>query len=134
MNGGAARRRRRRGFTLLEVTIASAILALALFAILRLCAAGLRTARALDRVNVDAASLAAELSLTNRLDGFLGVERGDFGQLYPGYSWMREVTEFNTNGLYQVSWLVTGGSGTALDESRLTILLYRPDSVRRAGL
>lgn len=121
-------RRGRRGFTLLEVAVASAVLALALFAILRLCAVSLRMARALDRVHVDASSLAAELSLTNRLEE--GTDSGNFGDLHPGYSWARTITEFNTNGLYQVDFVVFGGRQ---EESRMSILLYRPDSIRRAG-
>ena len=79
-----------RAFTLIEVAVASAILALALFAILRLCVVLLRTARSLDRVHVDASSLAAELSMTNRLEE--GVESGDFGDLHPGYRWTRSIS------------------------------------------
>lgn len=123
-----ARRRGRRAFTLLEVAVASAVLALALFAVLRLCAVSLRMARALDRVHVDASSLAAELSLTNRLEE--GSDSGNFGDLHPGYSWSRTITEYNTNGLFQVDFMVFGGRQ---EESRMSILLYRPDSIRRAG-
>ncbi len=120
-----------RAFTLLEVAIASAVLAVSLFAILTLCATNLRTARALARVHVDASSLAAELSLTNRLEE--GVESGDFGDSYPGYSWNRRITEYTTNGLYLVEFEVAGGTGPTPDRSTLSLLLYRPDSVRRAG-
>lgn len=119
-------------FTLLEVTVAVAILAMALFAILRLCATSLRTARSLDRVHVDASSLAAELSLTNRLE--IGTDGGTFGDLYPGYSWMREIVEYNTNGLFQVNFIVTGGTGRNVDQSTMSILLYRPASIMGAGL
>lgn len=118
-------------FTLLEVAIASAVLAVSLFAILTLCATNLRTARALARVHVDASSLAAELSLTNRLEE--GIESGDFGDSYPGYSWTRRITEYTTNGLYLVEFEVAGGEGRSSDRSTLSLLLYRPDSVRRTG-
>ncbi|MFM8360504.1 MAG: prepilin-type N-terminal cleavage/methylation domain-containing protein [Verrucomicrobiota bacterium] len=129
MNGRVrARRRAHCAFTLLEVAVASAVLALALFAVLRLCAVSLRMARALDRVHVDASSLAAELSLTNRLEE--GSDSGNFGDLHPGYSWSRTITEYNTNGLFQVDFMVFGGRQ---EESRMSILLYRPDSIRRAG-
>ncbi len=118
-------------FTLLEVAIASAVLAVSLFAILTLCATNLRTARALARVHVDASSLAAELSLTNRLEE--GIESGDFGDSYPGYSWTRRITEYTTNGLYLVEFEVAGGTGPSPNRSTLSLLLYRPDSVRRTG-
>jgi prepilin-type N-terminal cleavage/methylation domain-containing protein len=123
--------RSNRGFTLLEVAIASAVLAIALFAILTLCATNLRTARSLDRVHVDASSLAAELSLTNRLEE--GVDSGNFGDDYPGYSWSRRISEYTTNGLYLVEFEVVGSSGSKMDHSTLQLLLYRPDSTRRTS-
>lgn len=131
-----ARTRQSRGFTLLEVAIASAVLAIALFAILTLCATSLRTARALGRVHVDASSLAAQLSLTNRLE--LGTTSGDFGDLYPGYSWVQNVSEYRFNdaewtGLFLVEYEVSGAQGGRLDQSRMQMVLYRPDSVRRSS-
>ncbi|KAB2656677.1 MAG: prepilin-type N-terminal cleavage/methylation domain-containing protein [Verrucomicrobia bacterium] len=122
--------RRDTAFTLLEVAVASAVLAIALFAILSLCSISIRAARALGRVHVDASSLASMLSLTNRLEE--GVDSGDFGQMHPGYSWRRNITEYNTNGLYLVEFEVLGVSNGHEDRSRLNLLLYRPDSVRRA--
>ncbi len=123
--------RKREAFTLLEVAVASAVLAIALFAILNLCSISIRSARALGRVHVDASSLAAQLSMTNRLEE--GVESGDFGQMHPGYSWTRNIAEYNTNGLYQVEFEVRGVSNGHEDRSRLQLLFFRPDSIRRAG-
>jgi len=126
-----------RAFTLLEVAIASAVLAVALFAILTLCITNLRTARALGRVHVDPSSVAALLSLTNRLEE--GIDSGDFGDVNPGYSWTRRISEFDfgnggvSNGLFLVEIEVTGGAGTSPDRSTMQFLLYRPDSTRRAG-
>jgi hypothetical protein len=108
--------------------VATAVLAIALASILLIVSNGIRTARILDRVHVDASSLAAELSLTNRLEE--GTESGDFGDLHPGYSWSREIYEAGTNGLFRVEFTVFGG-GEA--ESRLSLLLYRPQSVSRVG-
>jgi prepilin-type N-terminal cleavage/methylation domain-containing protein len=122
---------RRSGFTLLEVVIASAVLAIALFAILNLCSISIRTARSLGRIHVDASSLAAMLSMTNRLEE--GMESGDFGDLHPGYSWRRSITEYNTNGLFLVEFEVEGVSSGREDRSQLRLLLYRPDSLRRGG-
>ncbi|MEI6341545.1 MAG: prepilin-type N-terminal cleavage/methylation domain-containing protein [Verrucomicrobiota bacterium] len=126
-----------RAFTLLEVAIASAVLAVGLFAILTLCITNLRTARALGRVHVDASSVAALLSITNRLEE--GVDSGDFGEVNPGYTWTRRITEFDfgngavSNGLFLVEIEVSGGSGPNPDRSSMQFLLYRPDSARRAG-
>lgn len=126
-----------RAFTLLEVAIASAVLAVGLFAILTLCITNLRTARALGRVHVDASSVAALLSVTNRLEE--GVDSGDFGDVNPGYTWTRRITEFDfgngsvSNGLFLVEIEVSGGAGPNPDRSAMQFLLYRPDSTRRAG-
>jgi len=125
-----------RGFTLLEVTIASAVLAVALFAILKLCATNIRAARALGRVHVDASSLAAQLSLTNRLE--IGEDSGDFGEMHPGYTWSRRITEYKVNdaestGLFLIEFEVSGNSDGRLDQSRMQMMLYRPDSVRRTA-
>jgi len=122
-----------RGFTLIEVVVASAILAVGLAGILMICSNGLRTARVLDRVHVDAGSLAAHLSLTNRLEE--GADSGTFGDLYPGYRWTREIREAEgyTNGLYQVDFLVFDSGDPRGTESRLTVFLFRPQSVRGVG-
>jgi prepilin-type N-terminal cleavage/methylation domain-containing protein len=120
---------RRRGFTLIEVAVAGAILALALFGFITVCSTGLRSAKLLNRVEVDASSLAAELSLSNRLEEL--EESGDFGNLYPGYRWTRSVREVGTNGLYQADIVVAGaGPGS---ERRLSILLFPREYVRGGG-
>ena len=111
--------------------MASAILAVGLGGILMICSNGLRTARILDRVHVDAGSLAALVSLTNRLEE--GVDSGTFGDLYPGYRWSREIREVATNGLFQVDFLVFHSGDARGTESRMTILLHRPMSTRPPG-
>lgn len=119
-------------FTLIEVTIASIILAVALFAILQICTVCLKGTRLLSRIHVDASSLAAQLSLTNRIEE--GSDAGTFGDDFPGYSWVRNITEYTTNGLYQVDFQVIGQTKDGHeDRSEMSILLYRPDAVRRVG-
>ncbi len=121
--------KRRGGFTLIEVVVAGAVLAISLMGILLMCSTGIRTARALERVHVDASSLAAELSLTNRLEE--GFETGDFGDIHPGYAWRREINQVQTNGLFRVDFFVWSAADRTATESRMSILLFRPDSIQR---
>ena len=124
-----------RAFTLIEVVVASMVLAIALMGILLVCSSGIRNARALERVHVNATSLASELSLTNKLED--GIETGDFGDFQPGYSWEREITSElgdgrpMTNGLKRVHFTVWSNSDRAATESQMTILLFRPDSPQK---
>ena len=93
-----------RAFTLLEVMVAIGIFCVAIFAILEVVTQNLRMARSLQHQQVDAGALAAELSLTNRLEE--GSEQGDFGKMYPGCRWSREITEVASNGFFQVDFTV----------------------------
>jgi Tfp pilus assembly protein PilV len=112
-------------FSLLEVMLAVVIFFMAVFVVLDLMSQCLRSARALQTPRVDATSLAAELSLTNRLTE--SGASGDFGDIYPGYTWQQEVSLASTNGLYQVDYIVFNPRQQV--ESTMSILLYRPDSV-----
>jgi prepilin-type N-terminal cleavage/methylation domain-containing protein len=100
-----------RAFTLVEVVVASAILAVGLAGILLICSNGLKAARVLNRVPMDAGSLAAMLSLSNQL----------------------EVVEAGTNGLYQANFRVFSASDPTGSGSELSVFLYRPGSVQRVG-
>src|SRR5690348_13875257 len=83
--------RARRAFSLVEVMIAIAIFCMSTFVILALVSSALSNARRLQRPMVDAAMIASELSLTNKLvEEF---QSGDFGKAYPGYSWSANITE-----------------------------------------
>src|SRR5688572_14984674 len=93
-----------RAFSLLEVMLAIGIFFIAIFAILGMMSNWLNAARSLQDTQVDASDLAAELSITNRLDE--GVESGDFGDLHPGYEWTRETILVGTNGLFRVDFRV----------------------------
>jgi Tfp pilus assembly protein PilV len=118
----------REAFSILEVMIALSLFFIAIFSILNLTSQSLAAARRLQEYEVDIASLAADFSLTNRLEE--GSESGDFGEVRPGYSWVRTVREVGTNGLFQADFNVYFTSrrkGTAM-ESTMSILLFRPDS------
>jgi Tfp pilus assembly protein PilV len=116
-------------FTLMEVMIAGGILFMCLFAILALVANSLSNARALQRMPVDpAGSLAAAASLNQRL--IESSDSGDFGDLYPDYRWTAATNQIATNGLFQVDFVVYRRGDARAVLSRMSILLYRPDSPR----
>jgi hypothetical protein len=112
-------------FSLLEVMIAGAIFFMAIFAILAMMASVLRNARSLRRVELDAGMVAAQVCNTNRLEE--GTKSGDFGNLYPGYSWDSDTYEAATNGLWQVD-IVVHRQGLAQPVDQMSIFLFRPES------
>lgn len=115
-----------RAFTLIEVMVALLIFFMAVFTILGLLSNTLRNARALQREHVDAGMVAAQLSLTNRISEQL--EEGDFGDAYPEHTWTSDSYEVGTNGLFQVDILVQRQGGNKPIESKMSILLFRPES------
>ncbi len=131
--GAAGRRttRHARAFTLMEVMVAIGLFCVAIFAILELTSRSLRAARGLQHTLVDASSLAAELSLTNKLEE--GSESGEFGDRYPNCSWERTITLMSTNGLFKVDFLVSQVIEKRVVASQMSILLYRPDSTVGVG-
>jgi Tfp pilus assembly protein PilV len=129
--GGRFAGRGKRAFTLMEVMIAIFIFFVALFAILELVSQNLRIARGLYKNVPHAGMLAAELSLTNKLEESAGTS-GDFGELYPGWSWDQQIALVSSNGLFQVDFKVYRPGGREA-YSELSLLLYRPESVQGAG-
>ncbi len=126
----APRAVRSHGFTILEVTLAMAMLFAITFVLLQITSTNLKLAKVLQRTTVDASSLAAELSLTNRLEE--GTDSGDFGDLYPNHNWTREITLAGTNGLFECRFSVFKARD-AKPESELVVLLFRPDSARTSA-
>ena len=121
---------RLRAFTLLEVLIAMAIFFAAIFAILDLVTQNLKIARGLSLGEIDFSSVAAEISLTNRLeDG--AVISGDFGDVHPGASWQAETSLYASNGLYQVDITVDWPENGLAKQRKASILLYRPGTIGR---
>ena len=115
----------RAAFSLLEVMIACGIFFMAVFAILALISGVLRNARSLRRVELDAGMVAAQVSNTNKLTE--GTQSGDFGNLYPDYSWETDQYEVATNGLWQVD-IVVRRRGLPKPVDTMSIWLYRPES------
>jgi Tfp pilus assembly protein PilV len=120
----------RSAFTLLEVMIALGIFFMAMFAILSLVSTTLRNARALQETEVDAGSLAAQLTLTNKM--YEGTYSGDFGDAYPGYSWDRYDT-YITNGLWQSDFVVHHRLGRRDVDTTMSIYVFSPDSQPMGG-
>ena len=114
-----------RAFSLLEVMIAIGIFFSCIFVILSLVSSSLQNARRLQRPMVDAAMLASELSLTNQI--VETSQSGDFGKLYPGYTWTADINEVLTNRLFQVDYVVQS-SDTREVVQKMSVLFYRPQS------
>ena len=114
-----------RAFSLLEVMIAIGIFFSCIFVILSLVSSSLKNARRLQRPMVDAAMLASELSLTNKIVEIS--QSGDFGELYPGYTWTADINEVLTNRLFQVDYVVQS-SDTREVVQKMSVLFYRPQS------
>lgn len=111
--------------SLIEVMIAMTIFFMAVFAILGMVSNTLRNARALQNAQVDApGALASFLSTSNRLDE--GNYSGDFGDLYPDYDYVYEVTVI-TNNLVRVDMAVVGGTGKSLEETHMSLFLTPPN-------
>jgi len=115
----------RRAFSLLEVMIAIGIFFMSVFVILALVSSTLQNARRLQRPMVDAAMIASELSLTNQLVEIN--QSGNFGKLYPGYNWTANITEVQSNKLFQVDYVVRRDGGKEVMQT-MSVLFFRPRS------
>ena len=117
--------RSRAAFSLVEVMVACGIFFMCVFAILAMISSVLRNARLLRRVELDAGMVAAQVSNTNKL--YEGSASGDFGKMYPGYSWEADEYEVGTNGLWQVD-IVVHRAGLQKPADVMSIWLFRPES------
>jgi hypothetical protein len=104
--------------------IAVAIFFMALFSILGLLSAELHAAAMLRTSGPTAGMAAAELSITNKL--YEGSDSGDFGEIYKGYIWKRNVEEVATNGLFRADFAVFDPNGTV--QSTVSVFFYKPES------
>ena len=114
-----------RAFTLLEVMIALTIFFMAMFAILETVTRSLGAARSLQQKFPDIDALGAELIMmmkTNKLEE--GSVDGDFGDLYPGYAWRRDINLRATNGLFQVDFVIQSSRGRQRMEWTNSVLVW----------
>ena len=114
------------GFSLLEVMIALPIFFLAIFTILGSVSRSLGAARSLQQKFPDISALVADLMLTNKVEE--GTGGGDFGDLFPGYTWTGYTNQIATNGLFQIDFVIQSRRGRQLVEWTNSIYLWRPDS------
>jgi hypothetical protein len=116
-----------RGFTLVEVMIASGILFVCLFAILGLLANILRNARFLQRASMNDAGTAAAYfsSLTNLHEPgtrtYAFSDMGDFSDRYRDLKIDVSSEPFDTNGLWFVEYIVTRKSTGQIESSLSTL-------------
>jgi len=108
-------RRRTRGFTLIEMTVSVVLLAIGAVAALSCIASG-TNAVAVSAEYTTATLLAGQKMAEARqqADSLTGGEQqGEFGEQYPGYSWVRsaEATEFD--GLFKITLTISWRSGMA---------------------
>jgi len=114
-----------RAFTLLEVMVALMIFFMAIFAILGTVTRSLGAARSLQQKFPDIDALGAEIIMTmktNKLEE--GSADGDFGDLYPGYNWRRDINLKATNGLFQVDFIIQSSRGRQRVEWTNSILVW----------
>ncbi len=92
------------GFTFLEVMIAFSIMALVLVGIFQLqsqnIALGVRT-----RFNAVAPMLAAQKTneIVSDSENISFSDSGDFGDVFPGYSWQSQVSDVNSDYLAEIA-------------------------------
>tara|TARA_B100000676_G_C17418422_1_gene503310 strand:+ start:105 stop:536 length:432 start_codon:yes stop_codon:yes gene_type:complete len=136
--------RRLDSFSLLEVVIAVAIFFTAIFAVMQLVSANLSLVHSLQAKRPDLGTLAGKcLADTNWSEfgpqtpddedfGYNG--GGGLGSLYPRAGWERDwvlvATNVSlTNGLYRVDLKLTETLGENEVDSRMSILMYRPNAL-----
>jgi len=118
-------------FTLLEVMFAMVAFCTAMFVVLALVSNSLNNARRLQqRSIVDAGVVAAELSQTNQLvESTYSQNLGNLlGNAYNNYRCTYDVQEVQTNKLFQVDFIIQSNSGDKPVVSKMSILLFRPNS------
>lgn len=112
--------RRRRGFTLIEMIVATVLLALGVVAALG-CIASATRATSVAGEYTTAALLAqqrfAELQVQPD-EVASGQQQGEFGELYPGYTWSQSSEPTGIEGVYRVSLVVEWQTGQALRSAR----------------
>jgi general secretion pathway protein I len=117
-----------KGFTLLEVLVALAVLAVALVSLLGLQNRNLLLTMQAERLST-ATLLAREMLTRTQLEGqdAARVTAGDFSTLhpqqYPEFHWQRTVRPAPIEGLWELRVAVTWGEG---EDERAELTLFTP--------
>ena len=116
---------RAQGFTLLEVLVAVAILAIAMVAILKANVQSLDTltrSRETSTASLLAASKLAEVEAAGVANW--SESRGDFAEDYSDYTWEVETSSTEVEGLFRVAVSVQRGGAAPGREVRIEELLF----------
>jgi len=113
------------GFTLLEVMIAMAILAIALVAVFQSQSQSISMAgqaRFATTASLLAQSKMAEVETMD--PGEINADSGDFGDDFPDYSWKVDVTEAQVENVKKIEVTVTNERMTLNNSYRLALYRY----------
>ncbi|HZP82265.1 MAG TPA: prepilin-type N-terminal cleavage/methylation domain-containing protein [Chthonomonadaceae bacterium] len=122
-----ARRRIRTAFTLVEMIVATLLLAIGVAGALAAFSTATRASAMAEQINT--AALLAQQRLTeielqsDTLSG--GAQQGDFGADYPGYRWQQNVEPTDYENLFKVTLTVQWGPGNAPQERVFTTFLRK---------
>lgn len=112
----------RRGFTLLEVMIAMAILSITLVAVFQSQSQSISMAgssRFLTTASLLAQSRMVEIDAADPRE--VKAENGDFGEDFPDYRWQVEIADTEIEVLKKISLTVTNGRMAVRNGYRLTL-------------
>jgi general secretion pathway protein I len=120
-------RRARRGFTLVEVLVATVVLAVGLLAALTAFSLASRVASASRNDTVMlflAQQKMAEVQLLGKTKLNAGTTTGDFGEEYPGYRWRLTVGTPDSNNVVSVDLVITAPEAGKQRAARFTTALF----------
>jgi len=133
---GSCRGRGKCGFTLVEVLVATVLLATGLVGALGAFSAAIRASGAAHYYTTTAAlaeSKLTELTATGSVSP--GTTQGDFGEDLPEYSWRLQVQETEHTGLFRADLTIFYQQEGRTREFGLTTYLFRPPPLERlAGM
>ncbi|MGC9324913.1 MAG: type IV pilus modification PilV family protein [Desulfomonilia bacterium] len=116
-----------RGFTLLEVLIAVAILSIALLSLINAESQGIEMAMR-SRFMTTSTLLAQKriADVTSGIESFsTGSDQGDFGEDFPGYVYTEEIEQTPLTGYFKYTLTVRWGSQESTYETKIMSFLSK---------